>query len=250
MEKKIGNIYETNNYGIFRIKEENRLIDTNKVNMIKKQLKHDGRQLQPIIVNDKYEIYDGQHRYIALKELGWNIKYFIDPELTTENIISMNTSQNKWQTPDYLHKQSIENNEFARTIIGIQERLGFTAPVSLRAICGKNVNDKTIRMGEYEFTPEQYTNGLKKLQWLYNLEKEITKTRTLASKRAFERTLLKILDLENINQKRLYDNIIKKYGEKKYKYGNLEECEQALEEIYNYKETTKRPIAFEIRNKK
>ena len=250
MEKKIGSIYETNNYGIFKIKGENRLIDTNKVNALIRQLKEDKRQLQPIIVNNEYEIYDGQHRYAALKILGWNIKYFVDPELTADNIISMNTSQNKWQTPDYLHKQSMENNEYARTLIEIQEKLGFTAPVSLRAICGKCINDNMIRTGNYKFTKEQYTNGLKKLQWLYNLEKEITKTRTIASKRAFERTLLKILDLENINQKRLYDNIVKKYGEKKYKYGNLEECEQALEEIYNWKETTKRPIAFEIRNKK
>lgn len=250
MEKKIGNIYETNNYGIFKIKEENRQIDTNKVSTLIKQLREDKRQLQPIIVNDKYEIYDGQHRYAALKELGWNIRYFIDSELTTDNIISMNTSQNKWQTPDYLHKQSTENNEYAKTLIEIQEKLGFTAPVSLRAICSKVINDRAIRLGNYEFTKEQYANGIKKLQWLYNLEKEITKTRTIASKRALERTLLKILDLENINQKRLYDNIIKKYGEKKYKYGNLEECEQALEEIYNYKETNKRPIAFEIRNKK
>lgn len=250
MNKIIGNVYETNDYTMFKFKEENRILDGLKVNALIKQLKQDGKQLQPIIVNKQYEIFDGQHRYMALKNLGWTIKYFVDPDLTTENIISINTSQNKWQTPDYLHKQSVENNEYAKKIIEIQNQLGFTAPVSLRAICGKNVGDKEIRCGNYEFSEEQFNIGLKKLQWLANLEEEILKTRTIASKRSFERTLLKVLDLDKINQKRLYDNIVKKYGEKKYKYGNMEECEQAIEEMYNYKETTKRPIAFEIRNKK
>lgn len=250
MNRELGKIYETDNYEMFKFKEENRNVDNLRVNGLMNQLKKDGRQLQPIIVNKKLEIFDGQHRYQALKNLGWNIKYFIDEELITENIISINTSQIKWQTPDYLHKQSVENNEFAKKLIEIQESLGFTAPVSMRAICGKNVSDKIIRSGSYEFTNEQYNKGLKKLKWLANLETELLKTRTIASKRSFERTLLKVLELANIDLKRLYDNIVKKYGERKFKYGNLEECEQAIEDMYNYNESDKRPIAFEIRNRK
>lgn len=250
MNREVGKIFETDEYQMFNFKEENRNLDNLRVNALMNQLKKDGRQLQPIIINKKFEIFDGQHRYQALKNLGWKIKYFIDEELVTENIISINTSQIKWQTPDYLHKQSVENNQYAKKLIDIQNSLGFTAPVSLRAICGKNVSDKVIRSGNYDFTAEQYNEGLKKLKWLANLETEILKTRTIASKRAFERTLLKVLDLANIDSKRLYNNIVKKYGERKYKYGNLEECEQAIEDIYNYNESDKRPIAFEIRNQK
>lgn len=250
MNKKIGEIYETNDYTLFKFKEENRLLDNLKVNSLTNQLKKDGRQLQPIVVNSNYEIFDGQHRFMALKNLGWTIKYFVDSELTTENIISINTSQNKWQTPDYLHKQSVENNPYAKKIIEIQNQYGFTAPVSMRAIYGKSVCDKIIRSGNYEFSEEQYEIGLEKLKWLATLEAELLKTRTIASKRAFERTLLKVLNLKGINKKRLFENIIKKYGEKKFKYGNLEECEQAIEDMYNFNEKAKRPIAFEIRNQK
>ena len=85
MNKIIGNVYETNDYTMFKFKEENRILDGLKVNALIKQLKQDGKQLQPIIVNKQYEIFDGQHRYNYAKNNNLPIYYMIIPGLTKED---------------------------------------------------------------------------------------------------------------------------------------------------------------------
>ena len=76
-------ILRTNNYDMFKFKKENREINYNKVNNLKRKLIDDGRQIMPIICNKNMEIIDGQHRFEALKELAWDVMYYIDEGVTS-----------------------------------------------------------------------------------------------------------------------------------------------------------------------
>jgi hypothetical protein len=58
--------------------------------------------MQPIIVNEKLEIIDGQHRLSAAKRLGVEIYYQVVPNLTARDIILMNISKG-WTLGDYLN---------------------------------------------------------------------------------------------------------------------------------------------------
>lgn len=68
--KQTNEIKRTNNYDMFKRLEGNRFVDPKKVNKLKKSINEVGYISNPIIVNEKMEVIDGQHRLEALKELG------------------------------------------------------------------------------------------------------------------------------------------------------------------------------------
>jgi hypothetical protein len=56
----------------------------------------------PIIVNDKFQVIDGQHRLEAAKQLGIEVPYVVVPGLGIEHVVRMNTSQKKWTMSNYI----------------------------------------------------------------------------------------------------------------------------------------------------
>lgn len=89
-------IKRTKFYDMFKFKKENREVNYNKVLSLKSKLLEDGRQIMPIICNSNMEIIDGQHRFEALKELNWEISYYIDDAITSKDLISINNTQKSW----------------------------------------------------------------------------------------------------------------------------------------------------------
>lgn len=101
MDKIIGNIYETYDYSKFKKLLGNRNI--NHVKAIIESIKTYGDLGTAIIVNEKYEIVDGQHRYDARKELGLPIFYEIKVGFGIKECIAMNTSSLNWSLEDYIN---------------------------------------------------------------------------------------------------------------------------------------------------
>jgi hypothetical protein len=56
----------------------------------------------PILVNEKYEIIDGQHRWSAVKHLGFTIYYHIEPGLGLKDVHRLNTNMRTWTAEEYL----------------------------------------------------------------------------------------------------------------------------------------------------
>ena len=70
MNKDTGKVtYETKNYDQFKTLEGNRSIDQKNVNNIEQNMREHGVLPTVIIVNEKMEVIDGQHRIEALKRL-------------------------------------------------------------------------------------------------------------------------------------------------------------------------------------
>ena len=74
----VNQIHQTTDYSMFQTLEGNR--NLNKLHL--KRLKNSFQKkylLSPIIVNEKFEIIDGQHRFEAGKQLGLPINFLIAP---------------------------------------------------------------------------------------------------------------------------------------------------------------------------
>ena len=97
----VGKIYETHDYDMFHFLEENRDIDPANVEKIKASIQIK-RLINPLKVDSKGGIYDGQHNYTALKELGLPIWYVVDKNLTIEDIPRLNTIAKTWNQKEYL----------------------------------------------------------------------------------------------------------------------------------------------------
>lgn len=108
MDEVVGEIYTTKNYGQFKYFEGNRKPEIRR--NLKKSISENG-MLVPIIVNNGFEIGDGQARFLAAKETNRPILYRIVSGITFEDIIKMNRTTHNWTLSDYVHRYTVEGNE-------------------------------------------------------------------------------------------------------------------------------------------
>jgi len=88
-------IRKTTNYEIFTFREDNReKIDKKHLARLVESIKSRNLlELRPIMVNEKLEIVDGQHRLLAAKQLGYEIYYQKEENLDCADIVRMNLSK-------------------------------------------------------------------------------------------------------------------------------------------------------------
>ena len=164
-------ILRTRNYDQFNFKKENREINYNKVLSLKSKLLEDGRQIMPIICNTKKEIIDGQHRFEALKELNWDVMYYIDESVTSKDLISINNTQKNWGMADYVHYYASLGNESYMKLEKIwKEYDEFSLKVILTAITEKYIKERKLKAGDLYLTDEDFEKGRECLEFIKNIK--------------------------------------------------------------------------------
>lgn len=68
-DKVIAKVYQTTNYDKFCFLEDNRAVKQSRVKKIKDSIDDVGYLYQPVLVNEQYQIIDGQGRFNACKEM-------------------------------------------------------------------------------------------------------------------------------------------------------------------------------------
>jgi len=91
----------SSDYDKFYILEQNRVVNDNHVSELVVSIQNSG-QLTPIIINEKFEIIDGQHRFDACKILKIPVMYLISYKTSINEVILMNNTQKSWKLNDYL----------------------------------------------------------------------------------------------------------------------------------------------------
>ena len=102
-------VFYTRNYDKFKIMEDNRDISDKHVAQLIQNIRDRG-QLQPIIINEKNEIIDGQRRFRCCKLLGIPVMYLVSHKTTIKDVLMINTSQKSWSSLDYLKAYSHTNH--------------------------------------------------------------------------------------------------------------------------------------------
>lgn len=104
-DKKVATMYETTCYSRFRFIDGNRPIDHAK--KIIESIKEIGVLWQPVLVNERFEIIDGQGRFFALKTLGRPIIYIVQPGLGIKHVRYLNKNATIWKVKDYVHSYAV-----------------------------------------------------------------------------------------------------------------------------------------------
>lgn len=236
-------IKRTKLYDIFKFKKENREINYNKVASLKSKLIENGRQIVPIICNREMEVIDGQHRLEALKELGWEVMYYVDEAVTVKDLISINNTQKNWGLLDYMHYYaSTGNDTYIKLEKMSKEYEEFPLKVVLAAINEKYVHERNIKGGDLNFSEEELQKGRECLEYLRNISRNIRIRVT--SPATFYFLVVKTYYLNDIDKERLSSSIIGKYGTENY--GSSEQCASVIEHWYNHKLRSYRYIANEL----
>lgn len=100
-DKKVTTVYQTDDYGKFKIIDGNRPIDHAK--KIIESIKEIGMLWQPILVNERFEIVDGQGRFLAMKTLKLPVIYIKQDGLTIREVRYLNKNATNWKVEDYIH---------------------------------------------------------------------------------------------------------------------------------------------------
>ena len=96
-------ILETTNYGLFKTIKGNRDISEPQLSRLEssvtlKNLLH----ATPVIVNEKNEVVDGQHRLLVCKKLNLPVHYVVIPGTTIQEVQMLNWASRPWGNMDFL----------------------------------------------------------------------------------------------------------------------------------------------------
>ena len=149
-----GNIMVTENYDMFKKIGGNRKINKSNYAKIVKSMKEE-QLIIPIVVNEKYEIIDGQHRYTACKDLGKPVYFYMVRGYGLNQVKRANIASSNWKKENYLDMFVAENNEVYKEFEEIKERydLNISNLLKIFAIVQEKQN---ARVG-YEFENGTFT---------------------------------------------------------------------------------------------
>jgi len=140
----------TKDYSIFTFMKGNRNVNPFNLKRITESMKVNPL-FSPIMVNEKFEIIDGQHRFLASKELGLPINFIIVEGYSIKEVHILNTNSSNWKRLDYLKgyvdlglKPYIKFNEFMNEfpIFGIK--------AALHIVTYKNINQEKTKSNYFE----------------------------------------------------------------------------------------------------
>lgn len=94
-------VYSSMDYSRFHILNGNRNVNQLHLRRLKQSFK-ERYLISPILVNEKYQIIDGQHRFFAAKELELPINYIICNGYGLTEVQVLNTNSSNWKLEDYL----------------------------------------------------------------------------------------------------------------------------------------------------
>ena len=94
-------VHTTTDYFLFKPVNGNRNKNMLHLNRLKKSIS-DNYLFTVIIVNENYEIIDGQHRFEAIKELKLPLNYIIMKGYSLREVQILNANSKNWNAEDYL----------------------------------------------------------------------------------------------------------------------------------------------------
>ena len=100
--KVVNQVNETNDYSMFKTLEGNRHVNKLHVKRLKESFQK-SYLLSPIIVNEKFEIIDGQHRFEAAKQIGVPVNFLVAPNYGLKEVQMLNENMKNWGKLDYLN---------------------------------------------------------------------------------------------------------------------------------------------------
>jgi hypothetical protein len=228
-------IHETRDYDQFVLMNNNREQTQGHVERIKQSFEEVGNltAVNPILVNEKMEIIDGQHRYLACKELGVPVFYTVREGLGINDARQMNILHRSWIADDYALSYANSGNESYKKYLKIREDYGFSHTVLLRYIQGGRKDKQMIvfRRGDLVIEDESLPIITERLDMLTEALGYLPNV--THGDRSFALALLNISNSRNYLNTRMMRKLAM-YGMNMRRYGSVDEYARALEDIYNH----------------
>lgn len=228
-------IQHTLNYDQFSFFDVNRDVNRGHVEAIKAAFEERGNftAQQPILVNENYQIVDGQHRFTACKEMGIPIYFTVHAGLTAADALAMNIIHREWRLSDYANYHAKGGNTSYRKFLQLAEDYeGFSYSVLMTYAKGEQVPGAfgSFRKGDFVFRDVPGARArLDKLAEAVNI--------TRVKDQDFALAYLKVMAVQGFDQRRMIRKLEQAGEQIIRRFGNVSEYMRAFEEVYNYQMT-------------
>lgn len=228
-------ILQSTEYKKFKTLKGNRAINRSHVLKIGRSIAAhpDLIQYNPVMVNEKMEIIDGQHRFEALKELEMTVPYVEIVGGSAEAAQILNANQANWKPLDYAKSFAANGNEHYATYVEVKEanpdlRHG-TMLALLEGGTGQGgTSTKKFRDGEFAVHNNSWQNELEQLE---DVREVVGKG--IWNRRDFTQSVVVFMRHPGYNHEQMLEKV-EKYGQKYLKgLSGVAEHLQALERTYN-----------------
>jgi len=237
--KAITKIYYEKNYSKFTFLDDNRDIRESHVDKLAESISKKG-QLTNVIVNEKMEVIEGQHRVKACEKLGVPVAYAIIPGASSKDVAIMNNTQKGWKSRDYLKHFSHSNHHNSSEYKKVQKFFEeYSLPIHtglmiLSGVTFKNRGNDRGPMPGFRAGSFKVKNLEKANEIGGQLMKLKSFAPTLVRVNKFCLAFMRISNLPGFSLETAYDQI-DKYKKNFDRLGNQEDWDEAMVKTYNYR---------------
>lgn len=243
-------IYVTRDYDMFKPLLGNREVTKTRVNKAVESIQKFGWLTEPILVNEKYEVIDGQGRLAALKELGMPVEFVIEKGIGRNECQGLNLYQKNWTVSDYIESFIAEGNDdymWLKEVIAENKVLStnfvISALVSENNSAGYTGNWTNI-IAEGRFTASMEKRRKMEAAFEY-LKKFAAVQAQLGGRRdVFYTAILFLYNLEDVDNSRLLSTVTNAMYDGMVSSGTVEGWLRQLEGIYNKRLSKANKIDF------
>lgn len=228
-------VYTTKDYSIFKRLVGNRDIPESRISKIVESIQTIGWVHNPIIVNEKMEVIDGQGRLTALQRLKMPVEYIIAEGAGNKECIYMNMNMVNWKLPDFIKSYAEQGNENYQRLLSLMEKYagGNLDIISTAIYRVSKSKHRDIKQGTLQLTEEQAKAAIPRLEFIKPILEKIDERKLPGSLVTLMQTLIYYFDYPEVDKDRLA------YSVEKYIYNSTPwvlntDCETEVENCYNY----------------
>jgi hypothetical protein len=256
--KEVAKVIETSDYSLFKFIDANRSINRAHVKKLKTSFQK-MYLLSPIIVNENYEIIDGQNRFTTAKELGLPIYFIKCDGYGTKAMQLYNTTMKMWGKEDFLkHYCDLASPEYLKfrnfmrkfpdfSLMSAETILTNSLSGGHKSGISSELKSETNQRGY--FTIRYFQEGdlvIPDYDKAVDNAKKILMIKPYYSgfnRSTFVRAMIGIFRIENYS----HDQFIKKLSDNQTMMkhcANVGQYKLLIEEIYNYRSREKISLRF------
>ena len=233
--KIINQVRQTNDYNLFSILKGNRLINKAHLNRLKKSIEEESLCV-PIIVNENYEIIDGQNRYSAWKDLKLPVYFIVAKGYGLTQVQRLNSNIKNWDNDDFMECYcQLEDEQYLKYRV-FKQTYGFGHYECIAMLTGyykgNGLSFTRFRTGTFKI--KNYKKACDMAEKIILIQPYYDGYK----RRSFVSAMLHLLENKNFDITRLIQKL--KYQQSKLVHcTNKQQYLSILQDIYNYKSTDK-----------
>lgn len=230
-DKSISKVYKTKDYHKFNFVEGNRNIDKNHLKKLTQSIRQKNMLEQnPIVVDELYNILDGQHRFTICEELGLDVFYVVGEPFSVEDIHLLNTNSKNWTLLDYAQSYAKIGKKDYQIVLDFAEHYGFNL-TNVIAIMKSDDSQVRINFRQGKFEIDDLENAHKIADNILRFKEYYADG---YKRRSFIMAIKSIMDVEGFDIELLFQKL-EFQSTKLVHCVNRVEYVKLLEEIYNYR---------------